>query len=79
LAGEGKSRFCLICASTFLSYAITYPELYGEDRHLFSSIGWIANEIIRTLEVLLVVVAIIGLSIMALVCFGLASGRPPVA
>lgn len=41
--GEGWSRFCRICAETFLSHPITYPELYGKERLLFSSIGWIAN------------------------------------
>lgn len=37
------SKFCLICASTFLSHCVTYPMLYSMDASLFSSIGWIAN------------------------------------
>lgn len=44
LVGEPDgSKFCLICASTFLSHYVTYPMLYGTDANLFSSIGWIAN------------------------------------
>ncbi len=41
--GKGKSMFCKICAATFLSHCITYPDLYGAERPLWSSIGWIAN------------------------------------
>ena len=38
-----RHKFCLICASTFLSQCITYPRLYAEHRQLYASIGWIAN------------------------------------
>lgn len=42
--GDPKgSMFCEICAGTFLSHYVTYPALYGNQHHLFSSIGWIAN------------------------------------
>lgn len=43
--GKGLSVFCLLCASTFLSHCITYSGLYGDQHHLFSSIGWIANHL----------------------------------
>lgn len=46
LVGEGKSMFCDICASTFLSHCITYPRLYGENRYLWRSVGWIANRLL---------------------------------
>lgn len=36
-------KFCHICASTYLSHHITYRSLYGENHHLFASLGWIAN------------------------------------
>lgn len=38
--------FCQVCASTFFSHCITYPEFYGKDRYLWASLGWIANKML---------------------------------
>jgi hypothetical protein len=41
---EGRNSFCLICASTLLSTATTYPRQVI-DVKLYQSIGWIANHL----------------------------------
>lgn len=38
---------CKVCAATFLSHSVTYPQLYGQDHNLFSSVGWIANRLLE--------------------------------
>lgn len=35
-------RFCEICASTYLSQCVEYPE-FAKDARLCKSLGWIAN------------------------------------
>lgn len=51
--GQGEGYFnylCHMCSATYLSHHVTYLRLYGEHHHLFSSIGWIANELSLKLE-----------------------------
>src|ERR1035438_829100 len=43
-------RFCEVCAGTFLSHCITYAGLYGSERHLWGSIGWIANRLLEEIR-----------------------------
>jgi hypothetical protein len=41
---------CEICTSTFFSYCVTFPEAYGENMHLWASLGWIANHLLETIK-----------------------------
>jgi hypothetical protein len=40
------SKFCEVCAGTYLSHSVSYPYTLGEHKLLWGSIGWIANRIL---------------------------------
>lgn len=40
---QDKVSFCEICASTLLSHCVTFPELYGAQRHLLR-IHWVDRQ-----------------------------------
>lgn len=43
-------NFCEVCAATFLSHPISYPRLYGDQHHLFSSIGYLGNMLLEEIR-----------------------------